>query len=204
MPVLTPMRIFSPVVCAALFACGGNLVSSTPAPDGGPNRDTGVVDADGSSCGTPQPSWALTASEFSVSCAADSDCEDVYLGDDACGGSPGGICLCPNGAISRSSDAAYQNARAAITNSPSCMACQGAVGGCFCPAAPVFCNAGTCAVCTTPGPGGTCNDKPTDGGAGCQINSDCHKSSPDECNICSNSSLVCHAGACVCACQVGD
>ncbi len=57
--------------------------------------------------------------------------------------------------------------------------------------------------------GGACSlgACPSDAGPdapGCVVNSDCHKSNPDECNICMDMSLVCHEGACMCACQVGD
>lgn len=37
----------------------------------------------------------------------------------------------------------------------------------------------------------------------CQVDGDCHKEHPDECNICEGStSLVCRHGACLCACEV--
>ncbi|MBS2026605.1 MAG: hypothetical protein JST54_01770 [Deltaproteobacteria bacterium] len=39
---------------------------------------------------------------------------------------------------------------------------------------------------------------------GCVVDSDCHRSGPDECNICTDMRLVCDQGACVCACQVGS
>lgn len=46
-----------------------------------------------------------------------------------------------------------------------------------------------------------------DGGlvtAACVLDTDCHKSNPDECNICpaASSNLVCSAGHCTCACSV--
>lgn len=184
---------------AALLACGGGIASSSA--DGGPGSDAGPG-ADAIACDPPQPSWALGASQFDQRCAVDTDCEPVYLGPDACDDPGAGNCACPNAAIARSSASAYESALDAINTSASCQACRTSPGGCDCAAPLVYCNAGTCAVCLSPGPNGTCAPTSLDGGAACQVNSDCHKTSPDECTICTDTTLVCHAGECVCACQV--
>ncbi len=57
-------------------------------------------------------------------------------------------------------------------------------------------DAGPCAACPVPDAGGA------DGG--CFVNSDCHKSNPDDCNAYLDMSFICYEGVCTCAGAVAD
>lgn len=70
---------------------------------------------------------------------------------------------------------------------------------CLPPASYCDLGGGACLLGACPADAGTDAPAPE-----CVVNSDCHKSLPDMCNICKDMSLVCHAGKCMCACQVGD
>ncbi len=57
-------------------------------------------------------------------------------------------------------------------------------------------DAGPCTACPVPDAGSA--------GGGCVVNSDCHKSNPDDCNAYRDMSLICYEGVCTCAGAVAD
>ncbi len=108
--------LFSFLFVVAL-ACGGRV-------DG----DAGVPDAStdvAAQC-------TLQLSSYSTSCTVDTDCVGVFIGD-ACTAN----CFCATGAIATSSHAQYEADFAATSHGTSM---------CACPAMPVRCCAGTCAM----------------------------------------------------------
>ncbi|HEY8040778.1 MAG TPA: hypothetical protein VIF15_13325 [Polyangiaceae bacterium] len=150
----------APALACLLLACGGRTTSAPPG-DAGPDapvvpaQDADVApdaDTDGGACtAAAVPEWTLSASSFGQGCHADTDCEAVYLGGNAC--ESGSHCACPNASIAVAGDATYRAAADAIRKSPSCQACTppGAGFGCDCPAPKVYCASGTCAVCVVDG-----------------------------------------------------
>ncbi|HEY8074116.1 MAG TPA: hypothetical protein VIF62_08405 [Labilithrix sp.] len=96
------------------------------------------------------PSWTLAPAGFDVACTQDDDCEPAFFGTLACTDPKQALCECPNAAIAKTSDAAYQVAKSALDTQ--CTACRpsDAMHGCLCPAFKTRCaNDGRCLLCLT-------------------------------------------------------
>jgi hypothetical protein len=96
----------------------------------------------------------MSTASYDRACKADNDCTLVFAGD-VC--SP---CACPNAAISQSAQASYAKELASRKET-----CEPSRVTCFCPAAEVFCNQGTCAACD----GLDCGSRAQDAGSDAQF-----------------------------------
>jgi hypothetical protein len=127
--VLAIALTLAPFLASAETGCGGLARGDGPTTDGGPTDAAAEADA------APKNRCVLSASSYDRSCHVDSDCAAVWFGNVCTAGQCVGCD--PNGAISASATAAYENDFDAVLDAAEACPCPPPEGS-------VCCDQGTC------------------------------------------------------------